>query len=50
MEQTKSCEGGSFDLRSGDSFVARGGIEHQATALEESAAIDMFTPCRSDTL
>ena len=50
MEQTKSCEGRSFELRSGDSFVVRGGIEHQATALEESIVIDVFTPCRSDYL
>jgi len=45
-----NCEGRSFDLRSGDSFVVRGGIEHQATALEESTVIDVFTPCRSDYL
>ena len=45
-----SCEDRSFDLRSGDSFVVRGGIEHQATALEESIVIDVFTPCRSDYL
>jgi len=45
-----SCEGRGFDLRSGDRFVVRGGIEHQATALEESVVIDVFTPCRSDYL
>jgi quercetin dioxygenase-like cupin family protein len=45
-----SCEDRSFDLRSGDSFVVRGGIEHQATAPEESVVIDVFTPCRSDYL
>jgi quercetin dioxygenase-like cupin family protein len=45
-----SCEGRTVDLRSGDSFVVRGGIEHQATALEESVVIDVFTPCRTDYL
>ena len=50
MEHTKSCEGRSFDLRSGDSFVVRGGIEHQAPALEQSIVIDVFTPCCSDYL
>lgn len=37
-----------FELGAGDSFVVRGGIEHQATALEETLAIDAFTPCRMD--
>jgi quercetin dioxygenase-like cupin family protein len=34
----------------GDSFVVRGGIEHQATALEDSVVVDVFTPCRYDYL
>lgn len=45
----KVCSGGqTFDLRAGDSFVVRGGVEHQASAVEESDVIDVFTPCRED--
>jgi quercetin dioxygenase-like cupin family protein len=40
----------TFDVRQGDSFVIRGGIEHQASALEPSVVIDVFTPCREDYL
>ncbi len=40
----------TFEIRSGDSFVIRGGIEHQATALQPSIVIDVFTPCREDYL
>lgn len=43
-----TCGGKTFDVRSGDSFVVRGGVEHQATALEATHVIDVFTPCRSD--
>jgi quercetin dioxygenase-like cupin family protein len=43
-----SCTGKSFDLRAGDSFVVRGGVEHQASAVEASHVIDVFTPCRED--
>src|ERR1700757_237184 len=34
--------GKTFDVRSGDSFVVRGGVEHQASALEPSHVIDVF--------
>ena len=37
-----------FDLRTGDSFVVPGGVEHQASALEESEVLDVFTPFRKD--
>jgi quercetin dioxygenase-like cupin family protein len=37
-----------FDAHAGDSFVVRGGVEHQASALAESLVIDVFTPCRQD--
>jgi len=40
--------GQTLDLRAGDSFVVRGGVEHQASALEPSVVIDVFTPCRED--
>src|SRR5262249_53410759 len=42
--------GKTFDARSGDRFVVRGGVEHQASALEASHVIDIFTPCRNDYL
>jgi quercetin dioxygenase-like cupin family protein len=38
----------TFDVRTGDSFVVRGGVEHQASAVEESEVLDVFTPLRED--
>ena len=32
----------------GDSFVIKGGVEHQAWAIEPSVVIDVFTPYRED--
>jgi quercetin dioxygenase-like cupin family protein len=40
--------GTAFEMKAGESFVVRGGVDHQATALEESVVIDVFTPCRQD--
>jgi quercetin dioxygenase-like cupin family protein len=40
----------SFDARAGDSFVVQGGVEHQASAVEPSLVIDVFTPRRDDYL
>ena len=37
-----------FDARTGDSFVVPGGVEHQASALEDSEVLDVFTPARED--
>jgi len=45
-----TCAGETVDVRAGDSFVIRGGVEHQASALERTHVIDVFTPCRSDYL
>jgi quercetin dioxygenase-like cupin family protein len=42
------CQGKTFDARTGDSFVVRGGVEHGASAVEDSVVIDVFTPCRED--
>jgi quercetin dioxygenase-like cupin family protein len=42
--------GRTFEVRQGDSFVVRGGVEHQASALAPSLVIDVFTPCREDYL
>ena len=43
-----TCGEQTFEVRGGDSFVVRGGIEHQATAIEQSHVIDVFTPYRQD--
>jgi len=37
-----------FEAEAGDSFVLRGGIEHQARAIEASIVLDVFTPYRAD--
>ncbi len=42
--------GGSvtFDVKAGDSFIVPGGIEHQASAIEDSEVLDVFNPYRED--
>ena len=45
-----SGAGEAFEVRTGDTFLVRGGVEHGASALEESLVIDVFTPCRDDYL
>lgn len=40
--------GGRFDAKTGDSFLVAGGVEHQASALEDSEVLDIFTPYRED--
>ena len=41
-------QGQAYDVRSGGSFVVRGGVEHGASAIDDSLVIDVFTPCRED--
>jgi quercetin dioxygenase-like cupin family protein len=43
-----SCQGTTFDIRTGDTFVVRGGVEHGASAIEDSLVVDVFTPMRED--
>ena len=43
-----NCLGKTFELRIGDTFVVRGGVQHGASALEDSLVVDVFTPCRED--
>jgi len=43
-----TCQGKMFDARTGDTFVVRGGVEHGASAVEDSLVIDVFTPLRED--
>jgi quercetin dioxygenase-like cupin family protein len=38
----------TFDVGEGESFVVDGGVEHQASALEESEVLDVFTPFREE--
>jgi quercetin dioxygenase-like cupin family protein len=45
-----TSRGCTFEVRSGDTFVVRGGVEHGARAAEDSLVIDIFTPCREDYL
>ncbi|HVG28028.1 MAG TPA: cupin domain-containing protein [Acidobacteriaceae bacterium] len=40
--------GGRFEAKSGDSFLVPGDVEHQASALEDSEVLDVFTPYRED--
>lgn len=42
------CDGSVFEVSSGDSFIVPGGVEHQASAFEESEVLDIFTPFRED--
>ena len=37
-----------FEAREGDSFIVAGGVEHQASALDASEVLDIFTPARED--
>jgi quercetin dioxygenase-like cupin family protein len=45
-----SCGADEFEVAAGDSFILRGGIEHQAWALAPSVVLDVFTPYREDYL
>jgi quercetin dioxygenase-like cupin family protein len=38
----------SWEMRTGDSIVVDGGIAHEASALEESEILDVFTPYREE--
>jgi quercetin dioxygenase-like cupin family protein len=40
--------GGVFEATAGDSFLVPGNVEHQASALEDSEVLDVFTPYRED--
>jgi quercetin dioxygenase-like cupin family protein len=45
-----SAGGRTFEAGAGESFIVRGGVTHQVTAIEPSIALDVFTPCREDFL
>jgi len=42
------AEGKAWEMRVGDSVVVEGGVEHQASAIEDSEVLDVFTPYRED--
>lgn len=42
------AQGQMFEVRGGDTFVVRGGVQHGASAVEDSLVVDVFTPCRED--
>ena len=42
------AEGKKWNLRAGDSVVVDGDLDHQASALEDSEVLDIFTPYRED--
>jgi quercetin dioxygenase-like cupin family protein len=39
-----------FDVRPGDSWCIPGGVEHEARIIEDSVAIEVFSPVREDYL
>jgi quercetin dioxygenase-like cupin family protein len=39
---------GKFEVKTGDSFLVPGGVEHQASALADCEVLDVFTPYRED--
>jgi len=43
-----SCGPDTFEMARGDSALVRGGVEHQAWALEPSVVLDVFTPYREE--
>lgn len=43
-----TCQGVTFEVSTGDTFLVRGGVEHGAAALDDSLVVDVFTPCRED--
>jgi quercetin dioxygenase-like cupin family protein len=45
-----NCGDQAFQAAAGDSFIVRGGVEHEAHALEASVVLDVFTPTRLDYL
>jgi len=40
--------GGIAELSPGDSLLIPGGVEHQASAMDDSEVLDVFTPMRED--
>jgi quercetin dioxygenase-like cupin family protein len=45
-----TIEGEAFDVCPGDAWTVPGGAEHSASALEDSVAVEVFSPVRTDYL
>ncbi len=44
------AKGKNWKLRTGDSIIVDGGVEHETAALETSEVLDIFMPFREDYL
>ncbi len=42
--------GGEHDMRPGDGWMIPGGVEHRVQVLEDSVAVEVFSPVRADYL
>jgi quercetin dioxygenase-like cupin family protein len=40
----------TFDATAGDDFIVKSNVEHQASALQASVVLDVFSPAREDYL
>ena len=47
---TLTIAGDAHDVCEGDAWMVPGGAEHSASALEDSVAIEVFSPVRTDYL
>jgi len=45
-----TVDGTPYDMRSGDSWIILPGIEHSARIVEDSVAVEVFSPVREDYL
>ena len=45
-----NVDGETFDAQAGDSWNIAGGKQHSATALEDSVAVEIFSPVREEYL
>jgi len=43
-----TVEGAALEAAAGDSFIVASNAQHQASALEPSVVLDVFTPARED--
>src|ERR1700676_118748 len=41
-----TSDGITFNVSTGDNFIVASNVEHQATALEDSVVLDIFSPVR----
>jgi quercetin dioxygenase-like cupin family protein len=46
--QCGGAQNAPFEIGAGDNFIVRGGVEHEASALEACVVLDVFHPTRPD--